>query len=160
MQETKAETDVTKRLTLSHFHLWGGLLSPKIDSYMEVACIGFLTGRIPSLLGWALANSGITDAGSLTQVECCLWLSHGQVLFCGPHVSLWIKLNWSFPFVYLNQKARSFVVNFFGISLMTIEVEFLCLCLMTFGVSLIFLSDSSSVLPIFLLDFQSLPIKE
>ena len=75
---------------------------------------------------------------SLTQVECCLWLSRGQVLFCGPHVSLLIKLNWSFPFVYLNQKAWSFVVNFFGISLMTIEVEFLCLCLMTFGVSLIF----------------------
>ena len=59
---------MTKRLTLSHFHLWDGLLSPEIDSYMEVACSGFLTGRIPSLLGWALANSGITDAGGVLPV--------------------------------------------------------------------------------------------
>ena len=71
------ETDMTERLTLSHFHLWGDLLPPNIDSYMEFACIRFLTGRIPSLLGWAWANSGITDPG-----ECCLWLSRGQVLCC------------------------------------------------------------------------------
>ena len=40
------ETDMTDRLTLSHFDLWGELLSPKIDSYMEFSCVVFLTGRM------------------------------------------------------------------------------------------------------------------
>lgn len=83
-------------------------------------------------------EQGIDQFRSIVCVACCLWLSCAQVLCGWVTCQSAIKLSWSFPFIYGNQDAWSFVVNFFGISLMTVEVEFLCLCLLAFGVSIFF----------------------
>lgn len=47
-------------------HLWGNLHSSKAGSYAKFSCISFLTGRIPSLSGWASSvYASVTELPSL-----------------------------------------------------------------------------------------------